>query len=56
MKHEKATTGDVILSLILPGWGVLVGIIALAKKEVRRGLTMIGLSITLVLIMAVLRA
>lgn len=56
MKLEKATTGDIVLSAIVPGWGLLVGLIALIKKEVRRGLTMVGISALMILIIAVLRA
>ena len=44
-KFEKATTGDIILTLILPGWGVLIGIIALIKGERKRARTIIVLGI-----------
>jgi hypothetical protein len=44
MKLEKATTGDIVLSIVIPGWGVLVGLIALAKREFKRGLTMLAIS------------
>jgi hypothetical protein len=56
MKLEKATTGDIVLSVIIPGWGGLVGLIALIKKEVRRGLTMLGISALMILVISVLRA
>lgn len=55
MKLEKATTGDTILSVVIPGWGLLIGLIALIKKEFRRGLTMIGLSLLMILVIAILR-
>jgi hypothetical protein len=56
MKLEKATTGDIVLSVIIPGWGALIGLIALIKKEFRRGLTMLGISILIMLFIAILRA
>lgn len=56
MKLEKATTGDIILSLIIPGWGALVGCFALIKKEFRRGLTMLGLSVLMIAVITALRA
>lgn len=56
MKLEKATTGDIVLSVIIPGWGVLIGLIALVKKEVRRGLTMLGISALMILVISALRA
>jgi tetratricopeptide (TPR) repeat protein len=45
VKLEKATTADIVLSLVLPGWGLIVGLIALTKDESRRGFTMLALSI-----------
>lgn len=56
MKLEKATTGDIVLSVIIPGWGFLIGIVALLKKEFRRGLTMLGISALMILVVTVLRA
>lgn len=56
MKLEKATTGDIVLSVIIPGWGGLVGLIALIKKEFRRGLTMLGISVLMIFVIAILRA
>lgn len=55
MKLEKATTGDIILSVIIPGWGVLIGLIALVKKEFRRGLSMLGISVLMLIVLAILR-
>jgi hypothetical protein len=52
MKYEKATTGDIILSITLPGWGVLIGLIALLKGEFKRAWTMIGIGIALLAIIA----
>lgn len=56
MKLEKATTGDIVLSVIIPGWGVLIGLIALVKKEIRRGLTMLGISALMIVVISALRA
>jgi len=42
---DKVTGGDIALSIIIPGWGVLIGIIALMKGETKRGGQMIGISI-----------
>ena len=55
MKLEKATKGDIILSLIIPSWGLLVGLIALIKRESRRGLTMISLSVLMIAVVSVVR-
>jgi len=41
----KATTGDIILSVLLPGWGVLIGLIALCKGEKKRAVTMIAIGV-----------
>lgn len=56
MKLEKATTGDIILSAIIPGWGGIIGLIAIAKKEFRRGLTMLSISAFMIIIIAALSA
>ena len=42
---SKATTGDIILSVLLPGWGVLIGLIALCKGEKKRAVTMIAIGV-----------
>jgi len=42
-RFPKATTGDIILSVLLPGWGVLIGLIALCKGEKKRAVTMIAI-------------
>jgi hypothetical protein len=54
-KLQKATTGDIVLSLILPGWGLLVGLIALVKGEARRAFTMMALSAVLISVYVVYR-
>lgn len=43
-KLEKATTVDIVLSCLLPFWGIVVGFIALAKGEKKRAGTMILIS------------
>lgn len=55
MKLEKSTTGDIVLSLIIPGWGILIRLIALIKMEFQRGLTMFGLSVMVIAVIAALR-
>lgn len=40
---QKATTGDIILSVILPGWGILIGLMALCVGEKQRARTMMGI-------------
>jgi len=55
MKLEKATTGDIILSCVIPGWGLLIGIIALIKRETRRAVTMIAISSILITVIVVLK-
>ncbi|HEX7964950.1 MAG TPA: hypothetical protein VF651_04445 [Gammaproteobacteria bacterium] len=49
-KLQKATVGDIALSVIIPGWGVLIGLIALIKREFKRGLTMIGIGAVMIAI------
>lgn len=46
-KLTKATVADIVLCLIIPGWGILVGLIALAKREWKRAGTMILISVIL---------
>lgn len=48
MKLSKATTGDIVLSLLVPGWGLLVGLIALVKGELKRAGTMMAISAALI--------
>lgn len=55
MRLESATKSDIVLSVIIPGWGLLIGLIALMKKEFRRGLTMIGIFVLITFVIAVLR-
>ncbi|HEY3645379.1 MAG TPA: hypothetical protein VGM16_08585 [Gammaproteobacteria bacterium] len=47
---QKATIGDIALSVIIPGWGILIGLIALIKREFKRGLTMIAIGVVMVAI------
>ena len=44
-KYEKITKGDIALTILLPGWGIIIGLIALIKGETKRGGQMIGLGI-----------
>lgn len=34
---EKITNGNIALPLLLPGWGIIIGVIALIKGETKRG-------------------
>lgn len=56
MKLKNATTGDIVLSAIIPGWGILIGLIALIKKEIRRGLTMLAISALMIVFVSILGA
>lgn len=52
MKAEKQrlsgpTIVDVIVSCLIPFWGLIVGIIALIKGEFRRSAWMVGISCAL---------
>ncbi len=54
---EKATPGDIVLSVALPGWGIVVGLMALAKGEKKRAKTMIAIGacgVAIVLLMVFL--
>jgi hypothetical protein len=52
-RYARATGIDIIISMVLPGWGVLVGLIALAKGEKRRAMTMITIGLIVFAILAV---
>lgn len=52
-KLQKATVGDIVLCVIIPGWGILVGLIALAKREWKRAATMIAISSCLIALLVV---
>ena len=43
VRVDEATTGDIILSVFLPGFGIAIGLLALARKQKKRGLTMISI-------------
>ena len=53
-RYLKATVGDIAFCILLPFWGLLIGGIALARGEAKRGLTMmllgVGLLIAIILI------
>ncbi len=51
----RATMVDVLVSLFLPSWGLIVGFMALLKGEGKRGLTMMGLGIVSVAVVVYLR-
>ena len=41
VQFEQATTGDILLSILLPGWGIALGLLALMKSEYNRAGQMI---------------
>lgn len=55
-KLQQATWVDILLSLILPFWGIIVGLIALIKGEFKRGLTMIIISIIIVVAFVMIKS
>jgi len=54
-KLEKATTADIILSCLLPFWGLVVGVVALVKGESKRAGTMMLISGILLIALFALR-
>jgi hypothetical protein len=40
-RYLKATWVDIVISILLPGWGIIVGGFALLKGEKKRGRTML---------------
>ncbi len=57
VRLEQATTGDIIISIILPIIGLIIGVLALFKGEKKRAFTMIsigGWPIYLVIILELL--
>jgi hypothetical protein len=47
-KLSNPTIVDILLSLFIPGWGFIVGIIALFKREWKRGMIMLLISIVVI--------
>ena len=47
----KATTGDIILSVLFPGWGLGIGVFALCKGEKKRAVTMISIGVCIILLL-----
>jgi hypothetical protein len=48
----KATVLDIVISIFIPGWGIIVGAIALfVKHEKKRGLTMMIIGICALLLL-----
>ena len=44
-RYLKATVGDIIFSLLVPFWGVVIGCFALLRGEKKRGQTMMQIGI-----------
>jgi len=54
--YVKATVIDIIFSLILPFWGLVIGLVAIARGEKKRGQTMALIGVVGLLIFAAMRA
>jgi len=54
-RFERATAGDVVLSVVLPGWGILVGLTALCKGERKRAVTIIVIGACVLAVVALAR-
>jgi peptidoglycan/LPS O-acetylase OafA/YrhL len=54
-RYLRATAVDIIFSILLPFWGFLIGAIALARGEQKRGLTMVLIGIAGLALYAVLK-
>ena len=54
-RYLKATVGDIVFCIILPFWGLLIGGIALARGEAKRGLTMMPLGAALLMVIVLVR-
>lgn len=44
MKLERATTVDIVFSVLLPPYGIILGLTALAKRETRRAKTILSVA------------
>lgn len=55
-RYLRATPLDIIISIFLPGWGIIVGGIALfLKRETKRGVTMIVIGIAILVLLIATR-
>jgi hypothetical protein len=54
-RYLRATVGDIAFCILLPFWGLLIGGIALARGEARRGLTMMLLGVGLLIVILLIR-
>lgn len=54
-RYLKATIGDIVLCLLLPFWGLLIGAVAFARGEYKRGQTMMLLGVVLLVVLVLLR-
>jgi len=52
MPVRNATVYDILLSVLMPFWGIIVGMIAICKGETRRGLTMFAATGSAMVVMA----
>jgi hypothetical protein len=49
-RYLQATTGDIVFCVLLPFWGLVIGCVALARGEGKRGKTMMLLGLAQVVI------
>lgn len=54
-RYETATWGDGVLSVVMPFWGVVIGMLAIiVRKERRRGAIMIGIGVIVLAVWALM--
>lgn len=51
--YTRATVIDIIIAVLIPIIGVITGLIALMKKEYKRGWTIMAISLTLIAILVI---
>lgn len=54
-RFRTASLVDMLISLVLPGWGVVVGAVASSKGEQRRGQTMIWFGIICIIMVVIFK-
>lgn len=54
-KLEEATKADIVLSIILPFWGLVIGLVAFLRGEKKRGQTMMGTGLAFLVLWIALR-
>ena len=54
-RYTRATTGDIVFSIFLPFWGIVIGGIAAIRGETKRGKTMMLIGAVVLAIWVLLR-